>query len=120
MKPLLILKTYAWLVNTISNKGPISYKDIIGLWKKDRLSEGNSMVRQTFIHYKNDLEEFFNISIGFDKMYRYYIKSGDGLLRDTVENWMLASLSINTALLKTSNMFRWLLQRFCDRQLSQM
>ena len=106
MKPLLILKTYAWLVNTISNKGPISYKDIIGLWKKDRLSEGNSMVRQTFIHYKNDLEEFFNISIGMDKMYRYYIKSGDALQKDTVENWMLTSLSVNTALLNNKKVYK--------------
>lgn len=100
MKPLLILKTYAWLVNTIRNHGPISYKDILELWNNDRLSEGNNMVRQTFIHYKNDLEEFFNISIGCDRQYRYYIKNGAVNTRcltlrevnDTV-NWKVACQS---------------------------
>ena len=106
MKPLLILKTYAWLVNTIRNHGPISYKDILELWNNDRLSEGNNMVRQTFIHYKNDLEEFFNISIGCDRQYRYYIKNGAELQKDTVENWMMSSLSVNSTLLKNKRVYK--------------
>ena len=95
MKPLLVLKTYAWLINTIRTCGPISYKEILKLWREDRLSEGNSMVRQTFINYKRDLEEFFNISIKCDNKYRYYIENSSVLQQQSVQNWMMSSLDVN-------------------------
>lgn len=94
MKPLLILKTYVWIVTTLKNYGPISFNDIITLWRQDRLSENNRMVRQTFFRYKCDLEEFFNISIAYDKKYRYYIDNGTALEQDTVQNRMMSSLSV--------------------------
>ena len=95
MKPLLVLKTYAWLINTIRTCGPISYKELLEYWREDRLSEGNSMVRQTFINYKRDLEEFFNISIKCDNKYRYYIEDSSALQQQSVQNWMMSSLDVN-------------------------
>ena len=98
MKPLLILKTYAWIIKTLRDYGPITYKDLIAYWNDDRLSENNSMVRQTFARYKRDLEEFFNISIRCDKQNRYYIENDRSLKEDTVQNWMIASMSVNSTL----------------------
>lgn len=98
MKPLLILKTYAWLLTTLRNHGPITRKEIQELWNDDRLSEDNSMVRQTFVRYKNDLEEFFNITIARDKLNRYYIDKGNALQQDTVQNFMISSLAVSTEL----------------------
>lgn len=95
MKPLLVLKTYAWLINTIRTCGPISYKELLENWREDRLSEGNSMVRQTFINYKRDLEEFFNISIKCDNKYRYYIENSSVLQQQSVQNWMMSTLDVN-------------------------
>ena len=105
MKPLLILKTYAWILDTLRDYGPISLKDIQRLWENERLSEENSMVRQTFIRYKNDMEEFFNIKIGYDKHYRYYIDSDNALHKDSVQNWMLSSLEVNTALAENKEVY---------------
>lgn len=95
MKPLLVLKTYAWLINTIRTCGPISYKELLENWREDRLSEGNSMVRQTFINYKRDLEEFFNISIKCDNKYRYYIENSSVLQQQSVQNWMVSTMDVN-------------------------
>ena len=95
MKPLLVLKTYAWLINTIRTCGPISYKEILNLWRDERLSEGNSMVRQTFFNYRCDLEEFFNISIKCDNKYRYYIENSSVLQQQSVQNWMVSTMDVN-------------------------
>ncbi len=98
MKPLLIFKTYAWIISTLRQYGPIKLADINALWQKERIGEGNRMVRQTFGRYKNDIEEFFNIHIGFDNQYRYFIDKGDALQRDTVQTWMLSSISVSGTL----------------------
>lgn len=105
MKPLLILKSYVWLLNTIRDLGPITREKITELWMKDRLSDGNSLTRQTFSRYKNDLEEFFNISIGCDKENRYYIKERRSLNTDSVANWMMSTLSVDFALSNKNNIF---------------
>ena len=89
MKPLLILKTYAWLIKTLREYGPITFKELNAMWNDDRLSEGNSMVRQTYARYKRDIEEFFNITIRCDSQNRYYIENERSLNQDSVPNWMM-------------------------------
>lgn len=98
MKPLLILKTYAWLIKTLREYGPITFKELNAMWNDDRLSEGNSMVRQTYARYKRDMEEFFNITIRCDSQNRYYIENERSLNQDSVPNWMMSSMTVNTTL----------------------
>ena len=76
MKPALILRTYTWLYYTIREFGPLTFNEINKMWKEEeRLSEGNSMVRQTFARHRSDLEEILGVRISCDKRHRYYIKN---------------------------------------------
>ena len=97
-RPLMILKRYIWIINTLKTYGPISFTDIQKLWINDRISEGIAWVRQTFVRYKNDVEEYFGIDIDYDKKYRYYITDIKPLQLDTVANWMLESFTIGDTL----------------------
>ena len=94
----MILKRYIWIINTLKTYGPISFTDIQKLWINDRISEGIAWVRQTFVRYKNDVEEYFGIDIDYDKKYRYYITDIRPLQLDTVANWMLESFTIGDTL----------------------
>lgn len=97
-RPLMILKRYVWIINTLKMYGPISFTDIQKLWINDRISEGIKWVRQTFARYKNDVEEYFGIDIGVDNRYRYYITDIKPLQLDTVANWILNSFTIGDTL----------------------
>lgn len=105
MKPLMIFKTYAWIIATLRDLGPITLKDINELWKKNKLSENNGMARQTFMRYRKDIEEFFDISIPCDNLNRYFIDKGDALHEDSVRNWMMASMKVNSTFAENKDIY---------------
>ena len=94
MKPALILRTYAWLYNTILNYGPLTFRQINEMWMADkRLSDGEPMVRQTFARHRNDLEDILGVRIDCDKKHRYSIVSDQ---RSERNNWeVLLDSAIN-------------------------
>ena len=98
MRTLLMLKTYAWIINTLRNFGPISFQDLMKRWNENELSKNCNMVRQTFWTYRNDIEEFFHITIECDKQNRYYIGSEHALDQDSVQNFMAAAVSVTSTL----------------------
>ncbi len=101
MKPALILKTYTWLYYTILQFGPLTFDEINEMWMEEvRLSDGNSMVRQTFARHRRDLEEILGVRIGCDKRHRYYIK--DDLLSYHNDRTVLLNAAINQMLIKDS------------------
>lgn len=101
MKPALILRTYTWLYYTIREFGPLTFNEINKMWKEEeRLSEGNSMVRQTFARHRSDLEEILGVRISCDKRHRYYIKN-DSLSYQN-DRTILLNAAINQMLIKDS------------------
>lgn len=101
MKPALILKTYTWLYYTILEFGPLTFDEINEMWMEEvRLSDGNSMVRQTFARHRRDLEEILGVRIGCDKRHRYYIK--DDLLSYHNDRTVLLNAAINQMIIKDS------------------
>ena len=99
MKPALILRTYTWLYYTIREFGPLTFNEINKMWKEEeRLSEGNSMVRQTFARHRSDLEEILGVRISCDKRHRYYIKN-DSLSYQN-DRTILLNAAINQMLIK--------------------
>lgn len=97
MKTPALFKEYIWLVNTIHQAKRISFAEINEKWLRTEMSEGIPLSRTTFNRHKDAIEDIFGIYIDCDKRdrYRYYIGNEEVLREDTVQNWMLSTLTVN-------------------------
>ena len=89
-------KEYIWLVNTIYQAKAITLAEINRLWLQTEMSEGVEMARTTFYRHKCAIEDIFGIYIDCDKKNgnRYFIGNEEVLREDSVQNWMLSTLSV--------------------------
>lgn len=89
-------KEYIWLVNTIYHAKAITFAEINERWLKTDMSEGVEMARTTFYRHKCAIEDIFGIYIDCDKKNgnKYYIGNEYVLCEDSVQNWMLSTLSV--------------------------
>lgn len=90
-------KEYIWLVNTIYKAKSITLADINEKWLTTEMSEGIPMSRTTFYRHRNAIEEIFGIYIECDKKKgnKYYIGNDYVLGEDSIQNWMLSTLSVS-------------------------
>ena len=97
MKTPTLFREYIWLVNTIYHAGKISLADINTRWMRTDMSDGLPLSRTTFNRHKDAIEDIFGIYIDCDRRdgYRYYIGNEEVLREDTVQNWMLSTLTVN-------------------------
>ena len=95
-----LFQQYIWLVNTIYKAGKISLEEINRKWLDTDLSEGLPLARSTFNRHKDAIEDMFGISIECDKRdgFKYYIGNAEVLEEDTIQNWMLSTMSVNSVL----------------------
>lgn len=100
MKSYVLFQEYIWLVNTIHRAHKISFGDINRKWLETEMSEGISMARSTFNRHKDAIQDMFGIYIECDKKdgFKYYIGNEEVLDEDTIQNWMLSTLSVNNIL----------------------
>ena len=92
-----LFKEYIWLVNTIYQARNITFDGINKKWLKTEMSGGVELARSTFNRHKVAVEDIFGINIECDRSngYKYYIGNAEVLREDTVQNWMLSTLSVN-------------------------
>lgn len=97
MKTYNVFKEYIWLVNVIRRAGKISLAEINEKWRDSELSEGVDIARATFNRHKAAIEDMFGIIIDCDARdgYRYYIANPEVLRENSVQNWILSTLSVN-------------------------
>lgn len=100
MKAYALFQQYIWLVDTIHLAGKITLKEINRKWLETELSEGISIARSTFNRHKDAIQEMFGIYIDCDKKdgFSYYIGNNEVLEEDSIQNWMLSTLSVNFVL----------------------
>ena len=93
----ILFKEYIWLVKTISKARRISFAEINERWINTEMSDGIPMARATFNRHKDAIEDIFGIIIDCDRQngYKYYIDNENVLREDSVQNWMLSTLSVN-------------------------
>ena len=116
-------KEYIWLVNTIHKARRITLAEINERWLKTDMSEGVEIARTTFYRHKLAIEEIFGIYIDCDKNHKYYIGNEDVLQEDSVQNWMLSTLSVSNMVGESSSLYhRILLENIPsgDEQLHQV
>jgi len=97
MRTYTKFKEYIWLVNTIRRAGKITLAEINEQWVRTEMSEGVELARSTFVRHKNAIEDIFGIFIECDRLngYRYYIGNEEVLAKESVQNWMLSTISVN-------------------------
>ena len=97
MRTPALFKEYIWLVNTIDRAKRITFVEINEKWLRTEMSEGIPLSRTTFNRHKDAIEDIFGIYIDCDRRdgYRYYIGNEEVLHEDSVQNWMLSTLTVN-------------------------
>ena len=98
-------KEYIWLVNTIYKAKAITLAEINKKWLLTEMSEGIEMSRTTFHRHRIAIEEIFGLYIDCDKKSNSYHIGNDHVLReDTVQNWMLSTLSVSNLLSESQSL----------------
>jgi hypothetical protein len=125
MKTPALFKEYIWLVNTIYKAKAISLLDINERWVKTDMSRGVEMSRTTFYRHKCAIEDIFGIYIDCDHRNgnKYYIGNKDVLREDSVQNWMLSTLSVSNMVGESSGLYHRILLEHIpsgDEQLHQV
>lgn len=97
MKSPILFREYIWLVNTIYRAGKISLAEINKKWIETEMSEGVEFARATFNRHKDAIQDMFGIYIECDRKngFKYYIGNDEVLRENTVQNWMLSTLTVN-------------------------
>ena len=100
MKSYALFQEYIWLVNTIHRFGRLALEEINQKWLDTDMSEGQGIARSTFNRHRDAILDMFGIIIDCDKKdgFRYYIYNEEVLEEDTIQNWMLSTLSVNSML----------------------
>ena len=92
-----LFKEYIWLVNTIKRARRISFAEIQEKWLDTEMSGGGEFARSTFNRHKDAIQDIFGINIDCDRKggYKYYIANEKVLREDTVQNWIVSTMSVN-------------------------
>ena len=106
MKTPALFKEYIWLVNTIDRAKRITFVEINEKWLRTEMSEGIPLSRTTFNRHKDAIEDIFGIYIDCDRKdgYRYYIGNEEVLRENTVQNWMLSTLTVNNLITESMSL----------------
>lgn len=114
MKSYALFQQYIWLVNTIHRYKKLTLDEINQHWLDTDMSEGLSIARSTFNRHRDAILDMFGVIIECDKKdgFRYYIYNSEVLEEDSIQNWMLSTLSVNSVLSESKGVHdRILLER---------
>jgi len=97
MRVPALFKEYIWLVNTIRKADGITFAEINEKWLETDMSEGVELARSTFNRHKDAIEDIFGIYIDCNRQngYKYYIGNEEVFNEESVQNWMLNTLTVN-------------------------
>lgn len=100
MKIPTLFREYIWLVNTIYKAKGITFAEINERWLNTEMSGGIAFSRTTFHRHRIAIEDIFGLYIDCDKKNgnKYYIGNDRVLREDSVQNWMISTLSVGNML----------------------
>lgn len=107
MKSYALFQEYIWLVNTIHRFGRLTLEEINHKWLDTEMSEGLPIARSTFNRHRDAILDMFGIIIECDRKdgFRYYIFNEEVLEEDSIQNWMLSTLSVNSVLSESKGVY---------------
>ncbi len=90
---------YVWLIETIRRAGYISFREISDKWRGSSLNKtGEALSERTFHNHREAVLNVFGIEIKNDRSLGYYIGDDSDVEGDSLRQWMLDSLSMNSLL----------------------
>lgn len=107
MKSYTLFQQYIWLVNTIHKYRKLTLDEINQHWLDTDMSEGLPIARSTFNRHRDAILDMFGVIIECDKKdgFRYYIYNSEVLEEDSIQNWMLSTLSVNSILSESKGVY---------------
>lgn len=107
MKSYALFQQYIWLVNTIHRYKKLTLDEINSYWLDTDMSEGLRIARSTFNRHRDAILDMFGVIIECDKKdgFRYYIYNAEVLEEDSIQNWMLSTLSVNSILSESKGVY---------------
>lgn len=91
-----LINRYVWLVDTIGRYGRITLKDLNKVWLSSQISDGRPLARRTFFHYRDAIEEMFDIDIKCDRTtFEYYIDDSGSENNARLRSWLMDSVSMS-------------------------
>lgn len=91
-----LFKEYIWIINTIYKAKSISFSDLNEKWIETEMSGGLEFTRLTFYRHRQGISDNFGISIECNrKTMKYYISNESVMHENSLQNWMLNTLSVN-------------------------
>lgn len=100
MKNYTLFREYIWLVNTLHRFRRLTLEEINQRWLETEMSEGIPLARSSFNRHRDAILDMFGIIIECDRRdgFKYYIDNDEVLAEETIQNWMLSTLSVNNML----------------------
>ena len=99
MKPAKIFQQYIWLVNVLRQYKQLTLEEICERWANDKVIGGSPLTRASFYRHKDAILNMFGIIIDCDlRTYQYFIANPEVLDNNSIERWMLSTMTVNTAL----------------------
>lgn len=93
-------KSYIWLLEILQSRGRLTLKELQSLWLRSSVNdEGKELAARTFYNHIQSIADIFGIEIACDRRDNtYYIDNESEIGGNSVRNWMLAALSLNSLL----------------------
>ncbi len=98
MKPALIFRQYIWLINTFRRYHRLTLEELNRHWMEEEVAEGNPLSRSSFNRHRDAILDMFGVIVDCDTHYRYYVSNPDVLDDDSLERWMLSTLTVGGVL----------------------
>ena len=103
-------KEYIWLVNTIWEAKAITLADINDRWMQTEMSGGVPFSRTTFHRHRIAIEDIFGLYIECNKKENtYFIGNAHILQEESIQNWMLSTLSVGNIIEDSRSLYRRIL-----------
>ncbi|MBQ7420431.1 MAG: WYL domain-containing protein [Prevotella sp.] len=98
MKPAIIFHQYIWLINMLRQYRRMTLEELNQRWIADEVAEGNPLSRSSFNRHRDAILDMFGVIIDCDSRYHYFISNPEVLDDDSLERWMLSTLTVGSVL----------------------
>jgi hypothetical protein len=100
MKPAQIYQQYIWLINAFRRYRQMTLDELNEHWMREGVADGNPLPRTTFNRHRDAILDMFGVIIDCDVKdhYKYYIANPEVLLDDSLERWMLSTMTVGGVL----------------------
>lgn len=103
MKPAQF-QQYVWIINTLRKQKRMTFDELNRKWQDSEVAEGNPLQRSSFNRHRDAILNMFGIIIDCDQTtYQYYIANPEVINSDSIERWMLSTLTVGTVLSDTTS-----------------